>query len=43
MPSLLVSYFIGIDKAEHNGFSSDGFKEAAIAIDYNVGEISDDV
>ena len=40
MPRLLVSYFIGIDKAAHNGLSSDGFREAAIAIDHYVGEIA---
>lgn len=38
-PRLLVSYFIGIDKASHNGLSSDGFKEAAKAIDHYTGEI----
>jgi predicted AlkP superfamily pyrophosphatase or phosphodiesterase len=40
-PSLLVSYFIGIDKAAHIGLSSAGFKEAAIAIDRCLGEIVD--
>ena len=39
-PRLLVSYFIGIDKAAHNGRLSDGFKEAAIAIDNYIGEIA---
>jgi len=38
-PRLLVSYFIGIDKAAHNGLSSEGFEEAALAIDHYVGEI----
>jgi Sulfatase len=40
MPRLLVSYFIGIDKAAHNGLSSNGFKEAAMAIDHCLGEIA---
>ena len=39
-PRLLVSYFIGIDKAAHNDLSSNGFKAAAMAIDYYVGEIA---
>lgn len=39
-PRLLVSYFIGIDKAAHNGLSLDGFKEAALGIDNYVGEIA---
>jgi hypothetical protein len=39
-PKLLVSYFIGLDKAAHNGLQSDGFKEAAIAIDNYIGEIA---
>lgn len=39
-PRLLVSYFIGIDKAAHNGLSSDGFKEAARAIDCYIGRIA---
>jgi len=43
MPRLLVSYFIGIDKAAHNGLSSAGFKEAAVAIDHCLGEIADAV
>jgi predicted AlkP superfamily pyrophosphatase or phosphodiesterase len=42
-PRLLVSYFIGIDKAAHNGLSSDGFKEAAMTIDHCLGEIADAV
>ncbi|MCJ7444528.1 MAG: alkaline phosphatase family protein [Methanotrichaceae archaeon] len=42
-PRLLVSYFIGIDKAAHNGLTSDGFKEAAMAIDHCLGEIADAV
>lgn len=40
MPRLLVSYFIGIDKASHCDLSSDDFKEAAMAIDHYVGEIA---
>jgi predicted AlkP superfamily pyrophosphatase or phosphodiesterase len=40
-PRLLVPYFIGLDKAAHNGLRSDGFKEAAIAIDNYIGEIVD--
>jgi predicted AlkP superfamily pyrophosphatase or phosphodiesterase len=40
-PRLLVSYFIGIDKAAHNGLSSDGFREAALAIDHYLGKIAD--
>jgi hypothetical protein len=40
MPRLLVSYFIGIDKAAHNGLSSDGFKATAMAIDHYIGEIA---
>jgi hypothetical protein len=43
MPRLLVSYFIGIDKAAHNGLSLDGFKEAAMTIDYCLGKIFDAV
>ncbi|MDD1752017.1 MAG: alkaline phosphatase family protein [Methanotrichaceae archaeon] len=43
MPRLLVSYFIGIDKAAHNGLSLDGFKEAATAIDQCIGKIADAV
>jgi predicted AlkP superfamily pyrophosphatase or phosphodiesterase len=38
-PRLLVSYFIGLDKAAHNGLRSDGFKEAATAIDNHIGEV----
>ncbi len=41
MPRLLVSYFIGIDKAAHNGLSSEGFKEAAMTIDHCLGQIAD--
>ena len=39
-PRLLVSYFIGLDKAAHNGLRSDGFREAAMAIDKYMGEIA---
>lgn len=40
-PRLLVSYFIGLDKAAHNGLRSDGFRHAATAIDNCVEEIVD--
>lgn len=39
-PRLLVSYFIGIDKAAHNGLSSEGFIEVAMAIDQHIGKIA---
>lgn len=38
-PRLLVSYFIGIDKAVHMGCGPDGIRVAAIAIDRCIGEI----
>jgi predicted AlkP superfamily pyrophosphatase or phosphodiesterase len=38
-PRLLVTYFIGLDKAAHNGLSLDGFKDAALAIDDHIGKI----
>ena len=39
-PRLLVSYFIGLDKAAHNGLRSDGFREAAMVIDKYMGEMA---
>ena len=38
-PRLLVSYFIGIDKATHMGLGPAGIKSAAIRIDRCVGEM----
>lgn len=38
-PNLVVSYFIGLDKAAHNGLHLDGFVKAAVSIDAHVGEI----
>jgi predicted AlkP superfamily pyrophosphatase or phosphodiesterase len=38
-PRLLVSYFIGIDKAVHMGLGPDEIREAAIIIDRCLGEI----
>lgn len=39
-PRLLVTYFIGLDKAAHNGLDKRGFMDAAIAIDGYIGEIA---
>ncbi len=36
-PDLVVTYFIGIDKAAHNGSSLEGFIEAAVCIDSHIG------
>jgi predicted AlkP superfamily pyrophosphatase or phosphodiesterase len=38
-PRLLVSYFIGLDKAAHNGLSKGEFVDTAVAIDRCVGKI----
>ncbi|MGD9911934.1 MULTISPECIES: alkaline phosphatase family protein [Methanothrix] len=38
-PNLVVSYFIGLDKAAHNGLHLDGFVRAAVSIDAQVGKI----
>ncbi|MCX8207057.1 MAG: alkaline phosphatase family protein [Methanothrix sp.] len=38
-PALVVSYFIGLDKAAHNGLHLDGFVKAAVSIDVHIGEI----
>lgn len=38
-PRLLVSYFIGIDKAVHMGKGADGIREMAISIDTCVGKV----
>ncbi|MDH7596472.1 MAG: alkaline phosphatase family protein [Methanothrix sp.] len=38
-PDLVVSYFIGLDKAAHNGLHLDGFVKAAVSIDAHIGEI----
>ncbi|MCQ8903914.1 MAG: alkaline phosphatase family protein [Methanothrix sp.] len=38
-PDLVVSYFIGLDKAAHNGLNLDGFVKAAVSIDAHIGEI----
>ncbi|MEM2097481.1 MAG: alkaline phosphatase family protein [Methanothrix sp.] len=38
-PALVVSYFIGLDKAAHNGLHLDGFIKAAVSIDAHIGEV----
>jgi predicted AlkP superfamily pyrophosphatase or phosphodiesterase len=38
-PRLLVSYFIGIDKTIHLGLRPDKIRDAAIFIDYCIGEL----
>lgn len=38
-PDLVVSYFIGLDKAAHNGLHLDDFVKAAVSIDSHIGEI----
>jgi predicted AlkP superfamily pyrophosphatase or phosphodiesterase len=40
-PRLLVSYFIGIDKAVHAGQGPDGIKEAACSIDRCIGKLAE--
>ena len=40
-PRLLVSYFIGIDKAAHNSLPVDGFMKAVVDIDGYIGKIVD--
>lgn len=39
-PRLLVTYFIGLDKAAHNGLDKRGFVDAALAIDGYIGDIA---